>query len=236
MYTPLKSQRLYEQVVEQIELQISSGDLKPEDQLPNERKLAEQFSVSRTVIREALKTLVNKGMVEVRTGQGTFVVDGTGNTLKKSLQLIMDFGDVKNPLESLVEIREILEPEIVYRAALRADDAIIEELKQAIEVMDLSMEDYKTFIEADNQFHLTLAVATQNDFILKILDSVVDVLHELRGRIFQVEGGPQRGQEHHKRILRAIEDKAPEAAREAMRAHLAQVKQDSQKQTPEDLN
>ena len=185
--------------------------------------------MSRTVIREALKTLVNKGLIEVRTGQGTFVVDGTSDALKKSLQLIMNFGDMANPLDDLVEIREILEPEIVYLAALRATPEQIEVLEQAVTVMDEAMDDITTFIEADNQFHLALAAATQNAFIPRILDSVVDVLHELRGRIFQVDGGPQRGQEHHKRILRAVKDHAPEAAKEAMRSHLAQVRKDSKK-------
>jgi GntR family transcriptional repressor for pyruvate dehydrogenase complex len=229
MYSPIKSQRLYEQVVSRIELLITSGELERGDQLPNERNLAEQFGVSRTVVREALKTLVNKGLVEVRTGQGSFVVDGTSNALKQSLHMIMSFGGMQDPTAALVEIREILEPEIAYRAALRAEPEHIASLEKAVATMDEVMNSNDAFIQADNAFHLTLAVATQNAFIPRLLDSIVDVLHELRGQIFEVEGGPERGQHHHKRILQAIVDHAPEAAREAMRAHLAQVHQDSQR-------
>lgn len=229
MYSPIKSQRLYEQVVKRIEMLIASGELKRGDQLPNERNLAEQFGVSRTVVREALKTLVNKGLVEVRTGQGTFVVDGTSNALKQSLQMIMSFGGMQDPTAALVEIREILEPEIAYRAALRANAEHIATLEHAVATMDEVIAQNDAFIRADNEFHLTLAVATQNAFIPRLLDSIVDVLHELRGQIFEVKGGPERGQYHHKRILQAIVDHAPEAAREAMRAHLAQVHQDSQR-------
>lgn len=228
MYAPIRGQRLYEQVVERIEALIASGELQSGDRLPNERSLAEQFEVSRTVIREALKTLSNKGLIEVRTGQGSFVVDHSSHSFKQSLQLMMDFGGMHDPAAELVEIREIIEPELAFRAALRADHDDIAAMRKAVDEMDETTHDVIAFIRADNRFHLALAEASQNAFVPRLLDSVVDVLHELRGRIFWVEGGPQRGQAHHKRILRAIEDRAPEAAREAMRAHLDQVRRDSE--------
>ena len=227
MYAPIRGQRLYEQVVERVEALIASGELQSGDRLPNERSLAEQFGVSRTVIREALKTLSNKGLIEVRTGQGSFVVDHSSHSFKQSLQLMMDFGGMHDPATELVEIREIIEPELAFRAALRADPDDIAAMRKAIGEMDDTTHDVIAFIRADNRFHLALAEASQNAFAPRLLDSIVDVLHELRGRIFWVEGGPQRGQVHHKRILRAIQDHAPEAAREAMRAHLDQVRRDS---------
>jgi GntR family transcriptional regulator, transcriptional repressor for pyruvate dehydrogenase complex len=80
-------------------------------------------------------------------------------------------------------------------------------------------------------FHLALAEAAGNPLILSLLDSIVGLLREQRSRIFNVDGGPQRGQFHHKRILAAIEKKDAEAAREAMRAHLNQVLADSSSTT-----
>ncbi len=228
VYAPIKGQRLYEQVVERIEASIASGELESGDKLPNERSLAEQFDVSRTVIREALKTLSIKGLVEVRTGQGSFVTNNSSHSFKQSLQLIMEFGGLRDPWAELVEIREIIEPELAFRAALRANSDDIDAMRGAIADMDVAMGDADAFIRADNRFHLALARATQNTFVPRLLDSVVDTLQELRGQMFWVDGGPQRGQAHHKRIFRAIEDRAPEAAREAMRAHLDQVRRDSQ--------
>lgn len=228
MIQPVTRQRLYEKVADQIQGLIASGSLAAGDRLPNERTLAEQFDVSRTVVREALKTLAVRGLIEVRPGQGTFVVDATGDTLSRSFQTMLYLDQGEDPYSSLVEVREILEPEIAYRAALRARPENVTAMREAVASMDAHMHDMAGFIRADDAFHLALAVATQNAFVPRLLSSVVDVLHEHRSRIFRTAGGAQRGQSHHKRILRAIEDGAPEAAREAMRGHLAQVRDDTE--------
>ncbi|MBI3741477.1 MAG: FadR family transcriptional regulator [Chloroflexi bacterium] len=83
------------------------------------------------------------------------------------------------------------------------------------------------FIEADLNFHRALAAATQNPFIPILIDSIVDLLRDQRTRIAQVKGGLARGQFHHKKILRAIEQRDANAARDAMRAHLRQVRRDA---------
>ena len=101
-------------------------------------------------------------------------------------------------------------------------------LREAYAVMDRSRKDPQAYIEADLDFHLSLAKAAVNTIILSLIDSIVGVLREQRIRIFNVEGGPDRGQFHHKRILDAVEQRDPAKAREAMRAHLEQVREDSQ--------
>ena len=92
------------------------------------------------------------------------------------------------------------------------------------------------YIEADLDFHLALAEAAGNPLILSLLDSIVGLLREQRSRIFDVEGGPERGQYHHKRILAAVEQRDPEAARGAMREHLQQVLSDSSSPGKKALN
>lgn len=222
----LEHRKLYEQVVDRIREQVLAGEIKSGDQLPNERKLAERFGVSRTVIREAMKTLIQNGLVEVRRGQGTFVVDGTARALKQSLQLMMGFIS-EDRIAAMVEIRELLEPEIAARAATRRTDQDLDALREAIREMDAAAGEVGAFIDADNRFHVALALATHNKFVPGLLDSVVDLLQELRGRIFAVSGGPSRGQYHHRKILEAVEAGDPEAARSAMLRHLAQVREDS---------
>ncbi len=101
-------------------------------------------------------------------------------------------------------------------------------MREAVAVMDRAQKDPAAYIEADLDFHLALAEAAANPLILSLIDSIVGLLREQRIKIFNVEGGPQRGQIHHKRILDAIERRNPEMARGAMRAHLEQVRQDSQ--------
>ena len=83
-YLPVQNKRLYEKIVVQIENRIISGDLKVGDQLPPERELAEQCEVSRTAVREAIKSLREKGLIEIRTGRGTFVVNSTPVVLRQS--------------------------------------------------------------------------------------------------------------------------------------------------------
>jgi len=226
MVDVLQHRKLYEQVVDHLRREILGGSYTSGDQLPNERRLAERFGVSRTVIREAMKSLMQNGLVEVRRGQGTFVVDGTANALKQSFRMLMGLGSRQRATE-MVEVREILEPSIAALAARRHNDADLEALRQAIEAMDASADDAHAFIAADDRFHIALAVATRNHFVPRLLDSVVDLLQELRGHIFQVPGGAQRGQAHHRRILEAVAAHDPNAARQAMLAHLLQVRDDS---------
>jgi len=100
-------------------------------------------------------------------------------------------------------------------------------MKEQVEVMDTSKTDPDAFIEADLDFHLALAEAAGNPIILSLIDSIVGLLREQRIGIFQVKGGAERGQYHHKKILEAIEHRDAAGAREAMKAHLKQVREDS---------
>ena len=225
MYKIVRSSRLYEQIVQQVEESIHKGSLKPGDQLPPERELAEQFGVSRTAVREAVKALHEKGLVEAFPGRGTFITDGTSYTIRQSLDRITRKGN--EGFAYLAEVRAILEPEIAALATSRVEEEDLQALREQVRIMDQAKNDPDAFIEADLDFHLTLAEAAGNPIILSLIDSIVGLLREQRMGIFQVDGGPDRGQYHHKRILDAIERHDAAGAREAMRAHLKQVREDS---------
>ena len=227
MYKVVQTLRLYEQIVQQIEDSILSGDLKTGAQLPPERDLAHQFGVSRTAVREAMKTLREKGLVEAYAGRGTFVTDGTARSMRQTLDRMMRGGPSEGAVQ-LVEVREILEPEIAALAAQRSDEDARSAMRESIAVMDSTRLDAEAFIEGDLDFHLALAEAAGNPLILSLIDSIVGLLREKRLRTYYIEGGPERGQYHHKRIMDAI-DRDPLGAREAMRAHLRQVREDSQR-------
>jgi GntR family transcriptional repressor for pyruvate dehydrogenase complex len=127
----------------------------------------------------------------------------------------------------LVEVREILEPEIAVLAAIRATDQDLATMRDAVDVMDQAGRDSDAYIEADLDFHLALAEAAGNPIVLSLIDSIVGLLREQRLRIFSIGGGPERGQHHHKRILDAIKRHDTQGARAAMQAHLSQVREDS---------
>jgi GntR family transcriptional repressor for pyruvate dehydrogenase complex len=230
VYKLVRTARLYEQIVQQIEQSIVKGDLKAGDQLPAERELALRFGVSRTAVREAVKALREKGLVEAYSGRGTFITDGTSHAVRQSLDLMVKIGQPEGS-NHLAEVRAILEPEIAALAASRIQESELTTMREAVAVMDRSGNDPQAYIEADLDFHLALAEAAANPLILSLLDSIVGLLREQRLRIFRVPGGPERGQSHHKRILEAVEQRDPEKARDAMRAHLIQVRDDSQAPT-----
>ena len=226
MYKLVRTSRLYEQIVQQIEESIVKGALKPGDQLPPERELAQRFGVSRTAVREAVKALREKGLVEAFSGRGTFITDGTTHAVRQSLDLMVKIGQAEGS-NHLAEVRAILEPEIAALAATRIQESELATMREAVSVMDRSGQDPDAYIEADLDFHLALAEAAANPLILSLLDSIVGLLREQRLRIFNVPGGPARGQVYHKRILEAVEGRDADSARDAMRQHLEQVREDS---------
>jgi len=226
MYTPIQSELLYIQVVNQIENRIESGDLKVGDQLPAERELAAQFSVSRTVVREAVKALLQKGIVEIQPGRGTFITNGIPGAVQHALGMLRKF-DTVNGSSNLVEVREILEPEIAALAATRITDEHIAAMKKAVDIMETALTDAEIFVEADLDFHIALAKGTQNPIVLILINSIIDLLREQRKRTGLVSSGLARGQHHHKNILDAIIRHDSQAARQAMQDHLQQVREDS---------
>jgi GntR family transcriptional regulator, transcriptional repressor for pyruvate dehydrogenase complex len=232
MYKVVQTSRLYEQIVQQIEDSIHKGALKEGEQLPAERELALQFGVSRTAVREAVKALREKGLVEAFPGKGTFITSATSRSVRQTLDRMMKAGQ-SEVTPNLAEVREILEPEIAALAATRAKEENLAAMREAIVVMDEARQDPDAFIEADLDFHLALAEAAANPLILSLIDSIVGLLREQRIRIFHVDGGPERGQYHHKRILEAVEHRDSQGARDAMRAHLRQVRSDSRNTTNE---
>ena len=227
-YSPIQSERLYEQIVEQIKQQILTGVLKVGDRLPPERELADQFRVSRTAVREAVKALQEKGLIEVQPGRGTFVTDGITKVATQSLGLLMRLGS-RDSFADLVELRGIIEPEMAALAATRLTHEHIAALQEAVETMDAALHNMDAYIAADDNFHQIIAQATQNKLISSLLDPIVGLLHEQRKKVFVTGlGGPEHAQVHHKRILEAFARRDPEAVRQAMKAHLKQVAEDIQ--------
>jgi DNA-binding FadR family transcriptional regulator len=226
-YKPLISQRLYQQLADNIKSQIIHGELESGNKLPNERELSEKFGVSRTVVREAMKALAQEGLIEVQPGRGTYVVYQTLDAVKRSLGNLAMF-DKEQHYEDLVEVRELFEPGIAYLAALRAKPEHILAMTEAVETMENALENADVYITADNKFHNSLAEATGNDLISSLLDPIIGLLIEQRRFVFRSKhGGPRAGQVFHKRILKALKEKDANEARQAMIEHLQQVMGDT---------
>lgn len=217
--------RLYESIVSHIENQILNGALAPGDQLPSERELTQQFGVSRTAVREAIKTLREKGLVEVRLGRGTYVINKTSRAMQRSFNLLVKIG-YTDAFSDLTQIREILEPEIAALAAQYATEEQVQAMRRTVDVLRDSDLNINDLAEADSDFHLILAEATQNKIIPILLDSITALVHDQRYQLLTLpDRGPMTLHEHSA-ILEAIETHNPDAAREAMRQHLQRVRSD----------
>src|SRR2546425_12225677 len=139
VYKTVRTSRLYEQIVQQIEESILKGALKPGNELPAERELAQRFEVSRTGVREAVKALREKGLVEAFTGRGTFITDGTSQAIRQSLDLMVKIGQPDGSTH-LAEVRAILEPEIAALAATRVEEQQLATMREADADMDRKMQ------------------------------------------------------------------------------------------------
>src|SRR5207245_7884078 len=156
-----------------------------------------------------------QGLIETRPSRGALVINATSQTMHHSLELMMRV-EHAGGLADLMEVREMLEPEIAALAARRATQEHVTAMQQAVQAMDASLQDVDAYIAADDQFHRALAQGTQNVLVLALVDSIVDLLSEQRKQIFTVEGGPVRGQLYHKRLLDSIRRRDPVVADQSM--------------------
>jgi GntR family transcriptional repressor for pyruvate dehydrogenase complex len=217
-------ERLFESVVSQIESLIVDRQLAPGVALPAERLLAERFGVSRTAIREAVKVLAQKGLVEVQQGKGILVARPSHRSLSDSLQLLMRLDGVG--LGELTETRLAIETAIVRLAALRSGPEGCATLRDCADHMARFTGDAERWVEYDIAFHHTLAVMARNQLLIWIIGSIRYLLRESILQGFNAEGAVMRAMKYHEEIVEAVCRKDPEAAAAAMHKHLESVEHD----------
>lgn len=219
---PVRRSRIYERIVEQIQALINAGKLRPGDQLPPERELAEMFKVSRTSVREALRALELSGYVEGRQGGGTFVRARSPEDLVQPLGAAMLAG--QRELANVFEVREIIEPALARKAARRATPEQIAELEAILAKQEAKVQRGESYPDEDAQFHDTIAVAADNPIVLRLLAAIMDLLRESRASYLQSGERPVRSLEGHRRILEAIRRRDGEAAFQATLEHIVEVR------------
>jgi GntR family transcriptional regulator, transcriptional repressor for pyruvate dehydrogenase complex len=212
--------KVYEGVVQQIERLILKK-LQPGDKLPSERELAELLRVSRSSIRDAIRSLEMMGMVEPRQGTGTIVreisseslVHPLANALKRKGELIGE----------LLDFRMMLEPQLAARAATRVSPDEISEMEEILERQEKKLRDGDSTIGEDSEFHYSIALASGNSVVLKVLDTLMDLLRDSRERSLQVEGRQEKSLAGHRRILATLKRHDSDGAKATMRRHIADV-------------
>jgi GntR family transcriptional regulator, transcriptional repressor for pyruvate dehydrogenase complex len=224
MLKAIKKTRIYEEVVGQLHQLIDAGKLKAGDRLPSERELAETFRVSRSSVREAIKTLENEGLVIARPGSGTFITAVNVEAIIPSLASLLSRG--KDALIDLFEMRRLVEPGIAALAAERATPGDILRLKEICSEQEQQIKREASAVDSDAAFHLTIGRATHNSALQRLVASIVEILKPIRENSLQTPGRAHKSLASHREVLVAIERHDPELARQAMQQHIQAVEQD----------
>jgi GntR family transcriptional repressor for pyruvate dehydrogenase complex len=214
--------RLSDKVADMMLETILSQRLAVGDRLPSERELGEQFGVSRTVVREAVRALVAKGLIEVRSGSGLRVAAVGAANVSESMGLFLrgatlDFAKVH-------EVRKMLEVHIAGVAAERRTAEDVAEMTGVCEQMEAAMDDVGQASLHDLEFHRAIARATHNELYLVLLDSIGHPLVDIRRENLSAGSGPDTVR-LHRAILDRITAGDPAGAQAAMSEHLDSVEE-----------
>lgn len=230
-FQQIRPQKIYEKVAEQIKEMIIKGELSPGEKLPSVIELAEQFNVGRSAVREALSALQAMGLIELKQGEGTFVRKLNADDLlgNNHLSILMEVKHV----ESLLEVRKIIETSAVELAAERRDYNDLINLQNALKQMENDLNSFTHGEEADWQFHYAIAKATKNDMLIHIIETIAEVMKKnLRTNriiLYKQDGMPQKLMEEHQKIYNAIENKDDILAKTELHRHLQGVEDNIKK-------
>jgi GntR family transcriptional repressor for pyruvate dehydrogenase complex len=211
-FAAVRKTKVYEKVSQQIQRMIVDGLLKPGDMLPPERVLAETFQVSRSSLRDAIRSLELIGLVEPRLTTESLVNPIAAMLVHKREMLL-----------ELLELRRMIEPPLAGRAAIEATSEEIAFLEDILARQKAKVDRGELAVEEDTEFHYAIAEAARNSVVLKVVDVFMDLLRESRERSLQGEGRLQKSFEGHRRILNAIRRHNATAAQIAMRRHIQEI-------------
>lgn len=216
--------KVHENIVDQFHFMIRNGTLSHGQRLASERDLSNQYKVSRSSIREAIRSLELQGLVVRKRGSGTFVnTEGSESILSLMATKI---GMGSEGLNDIFEMRRVLEPAVASLAAQRATPDDIARMREILEDQQLQINNGGTGSEADTAFHFAMAAATHNMALNNVFTAVEDIFHRSRDKSFQKLGRPERSLLSHRQILEMIIQRDSLKAQQAMDHHLEVVEPD----------
>ncbi len=211
--------KVYQEVARQLERRITE-ELKPGDLLPPERELVQMLGVSRSSVRDAIRSLELMGLLEPRQGIGTVVCNPASAPANPLADALIA---KRKMIADLLDVRRMIEPPLARRAARHVSRGEIVDMENILVRQEAKVREGALTIEEDSEFHYAIALASDNSAILKVVDVLMDLLRETRERSLQVEGRQEKSLAGHHRILSALKRGDASAAEAAMRQHLQEV-------------
>lgn len=223
MFQPVRTRRGFEAVCDQIRQQLDRGELRPGDRLPSEKDLAEQFDISRSGVREALRSLEAAGLVEVRTGiqGGFFIHHGNPSGLTQTVRDMVSLGQVSiaNVTEARIELMGVAIRLACARATEQELDAIEADIHHHTELFRTGQGSRNT--KSVIEFYRLIARATHNEVILMMVDTLSEIIRSLLAR---VDPQPRKDiMQVRRKVLALMRARDPQGAADAMSTHLRRV-------------
>lgn len=213
---------LSQKIERKIESAIREKKLPVGSKLPTERELCEAFGVSRTALREALRRLSARGLIEITKGSGMTVTGFKIDDAINTMNLYYDMQFDENLIPQIIEVRSLYEPEIAGLAALQRNQNDLSDLQENIEQFKACNPD-NTQLEADldNKFHLLIARATHNPIVQITMEPIYSLLPRMRNFIYaNVEGEKGKTLEKHLQVFDAVNKQKRSDAARFMKEHL----------------
>lgn len=216
------TQTLSQKIERNIERAIREKKLPIGSKLPSERELCEMFAVSRTALREALRRLSARGLIQIKKGSGMVVTNIDIKDAISSLNLYYDLKFDENLIGQIIELRLAFEPEIARMAAINRTDEDLKNMEaNLVEFAKCNPDNTQLESDIDNRFHLAVARATENPFVIVTMEPVHNLLPRMRNFIYaNIEGEKEITLGYHKEIVNAIRERDADRAYEKMQAHI----------------
>lgn len=204
-----------------LERLILEGELAPGEKLPAERELAQHLGVSRVSIREALRELENRGLIDRRPGRGTIVLK-PGERARVTEDTIGIVGALNPELHDIMELRSIVEPPIARITAERATPRDLVQLRELVEAMEVDVTKER-YAELDRAFHQAIAQYAHNPLLELINEQIATQIAPSRSRRYQTRERRAASSAAHRRIYEAIANGDGDLAEDEARAHVRDI-------------
>jgi GntR family transcriptional repressor for pyruvate dehydrogenase complex len=225
LFSAVTPSKIPDAVYKQLVTLITRGHLRPGQRLPSERAMAEELGVSRQSIREGISRAKTAGLIEVRQGEGTFIISSLEGNLRQPLSILLE--EQAEKVFEFLEIRKLIEAWCAERASKAATAADLKKMQEILKKMEKVKPPEPTWERADLDFHSSIAGATHNVIAMHVMEGLKDSFHTYF-RVKKFTTRPERKDlllKQHRAIFEAIRQKNPKEARKKIIEHLDYVEQ-----------
>lgn len=209
-----------DQVFDQLKKYLIRGEWKPGEKLPSENDLGKSFGVSRITIRQALSKLTILGLLETRTGEGSFVKELTPGIYVNEMIPVTYLG--KQSMQEVFEFRLMIEVESAGLAARKISEEELEALEKSVERMNEYKDNLEKYVDEDQNFHMIISKSTRNSLIIQMNEIVRDVIRETINSLTK-HVGMGIGLKYHNLLIEALRARDEEKSKKIMKEHLMEA-------------